>query len=173
MMSDPGSGTLELRPARHEDVEAIARVWHDGWRDGHLGHVPAALAAHRRIEEFRRRVPPRLDATTVASVDGRLVGFVTLHDDEVEQVYVDASARGSGVAPALLRHAERAIAARFDRAWLAVATGNARARRFYARQGWTDAGDLDYPAEIGGGTLPVPCRRYEKDVRGAEGQPSR
>jgi len=46
-----------------------------------------------------------------------------------------------------------------------VAVGNARARRFYTREGWSDAGDLAYAAETEAGTISVPCRRYEKDVR--------
>jgi GNAT superfamily N-acetyltransferase len=155
-----------LRAARPDDVEAIATVWHAGWFDGHLGHVPEALVEHRRLADFRERVPPRVPQTTVAVIGSRVVGFVTMHDDEVEQVYVAAEARGGDTAGALLRHAEETIARRFDLAWLAVATGNARARRFYARCGWRDAGALDYPAEIPGGTLLVPCRRYEKLVRG-------
>jgi GNAT superfamily N-acetyltransferase len=155
-----------LRPARPDDAEAIAILWHAGWVDGHLGHVPEALVQHRRLADFRERVPPRVPQTTVAILGSRVVGFVTVHDDEVEQLYVAAEARGGGTASALLRHAEDTIARRFDLAWLAVATGNARARRFYARNGWSDAAALDYPAEVAGGTLLVPCRRYEKRVRG-------
>ena len=56
------------------------------------------------------------------------------------------------------------IAGRFDTAWLAVVAGNARARRFYEKSGWHDAGGFDYPAEIKGGTIPVPSRRYEKGL---------
>ena len=100
----------------------------------------------------------------MATLGSRLVGFVTVQDDEVEQLYVDASLRGSGVAPALLRHGEGVIAVRHPRAWLAVAVGNARARRFYARQGWSDAGDLAYAAETAAGSISVPWRRYEKNV---------
>jgi hypothetical protein len=73
-----------LRGATLEDAERIAQIWHAGWRDGHLGHVPEALLPHRRLEHFRARVPPRIPATTVAVTDGELVGFVTIHDDEVE-----------------------------------------------------------------------------------------
>jgi GNAT superfamily N-acetyltransferase len=153
-----------LRAAKPDDVEAIATVWHTGWRDGHLGHVPEALVAHRELDEFRRRVPDRLATTTVAVDEGAVVGFVTLHDDEVEQVYVASVARGTGTAAALLAEAERQVARRFDRAWLAVVAGNARARRFYAREGWSDAGPIDYPAEIPGGTLVVPSQRYEKNL---------
>lgn len=151
-----------LRPATNHDVEAIAEVWHRGWLDGHVGHVPEAIHQHRRLVDFRQRVPPRLAETTVATIDSRVAGFVTVREDEVEQIYVAQEARGGATAKALLGHAEQAISARFGVAWLAVATGNARARRFYARQGWTDAGALDYAAETMDGTMLVPCRRYEK-----------
>jgi ribosomal protein S18 acetylase RimI-like enzyme len=167
--SGPAPAGLALRRAVPEDGEAIAAVWHAGWADGHLGHVPEALAAHRSLDDFRRRVPKRLPETTVAVAGGRVVGFVMLHGDEVEQVYVAREARGGGAADALLAHAEREVARRAPVAWLAVAAGNARARRFYERNGWTDAGSLDYAAEVEGGTMVVPCRRYVKRVSGVAG----
>lgn len=155
---------MNIRSATREDLEAIATLWHSGWRDGHLGHVPPELLKHRRLEDFRERVPERLGTTIVATDETGLVGFVTLRDDELEQLYVDARARGTGAAARLIEHGERVIATRFDRAWLAVATGNARARRFYERCGWHDAGALAYPAQIPGGSIIVPCQRYEKRV---------
>jgi ribosomal protein S18 acetylase RimI-like enzyme len=159
--------TVELRPATDADVEDICRIWHDGWRDGHLGNVPDGLLAHRRPDDFRALVPPRISLTTVAVHDGVVVGFVTVHRDEVEQVYVDAGARGSGVADALLANAESIVGQRFDRAWLAVVAGNARARRFYERRGWTNGGEFDTQAPMpGGGTIAVPALRYEKRVDG-------
>lgn len=97
--------------------------------------------------------------------DDRVAGFVTIHDDEVEQIYVAADVRGGGVAGALLRHAEQSIAERFDTAWLAVVADNARARRFYERNGWRDGGACDSAAEASGGTILVPCRRYAKPLR--------
>lgn len=151
-----------LRAATDGDVDAIARVWHAAWRDGHLGHVPPALHRHRRPEHFRERVPSRLRMTTVATIGPAIVGFVVVRDDEIEQIHVAPEARGTGVAAALLERGERRIAERHDRAWLAVVAGNARARRFYRRNGWRDAGAIDYPAETADGTLIVPCRRYEK-----------
>ena len=74
-----------------------------------------------------------------------------IRGDEVEQLYVDAAARGSGVAGALLEHAEHEIAAGHPVAWLAVAEGDARGRRFYARSGWSNAGAFDYAGRGGGG----------------------
>jgi GNAT superfamily N-acetyltransferase len=157
-----------LRAATPEDAEAIAAIWARGWRDGHEGFVPAALSAYRSLDDFRRLVPPRIARTTVAIADGNVVGFTTLAGtDEIEQVYVAESARGSGVAAALLAHGEATIATRAPRAWLAVVAGNLRARRFYERCGWGDAGALEYEAEIEGGTLTVPCRRYEKALGAA------
>ena len=153
-----------LRRADKSDVEAIAETWHRAWSDGHLGHVPDALLPHRTLRHFLERVPPRIPGTTVATLDGRVVGFVTIHDDELEQIFVAAEARGGGVASALLADGEARIAREHPRAWLAVVAGNARARRFYERSGWRDAGALTYAAEIPGGTLPVPCRRYEKEL---------
>jgi len=153
-----------LRRATADDVEAIAEIWHRGWPDGHLGHVPPALRQHRGLDDFRRRVPPRLAGTIVATIDSRVVGFVMVHDDELEQLYVDPCARGGGAAGALLRQGEDMIAARFERGWLAVVPGNSRARRFYANHGWHDAGDFDYGAETASGTMPVVCRLYEKHM---------
>ena len=164
-----GVPNVTLRPAAPDDTETIATLWHSGWRDGHIGHVPDALLPHRHLEDFRRRVPPRIPESTVATIDGQVVGFVTVKEDELEQMYVAAAARGTGLADVLIRHAEEVIARRFDVAWLSVAVGNARARRFYERSGWRDAAAIDYHAEIEGGTIPVPCRRYEKRVTKEKG----
>ncbi|HEX7425551.1 MAG TPA: hypothetical protein VF328_00700, partial [Mycobacterium sp.] len=51
-------------------------------------------------------------------------------------------------------------------AWLAVATGNDRARRFYERCGWTDEGAFDYAAATESGSTPVPCHRYSAGTSG-------
>jgi GNAT superfamily N-acetyltransferase len=154
-----------LRAAEPADVTAIADVWHRGWRDGHLGHVPAGLHAHRTPESFADRVPRRLATTVVASQAALILGFVMVHADELEQLYVAEASRGTGVAAALLAAGEQRIAKDFALAWLAVVAGNERARSFYARHGWRDAGASDYVAETLGGTFVVPVRRYEKPLQ--------
>jgi len=155
-----------IRPGTPDDAAAVARIWAAGWRDGHLGHVPEALVRARTSESFRVRAAERVDDTAVAVVAGEVAGFVMVVDDEVDQVYVDAAHRGSGLADLLLRAAERLVAAGgHPRAWLAVATGNARARRFYQRQGWTDDGAFEHAAPVGDGSIAVACHRFVKDVR--------
>jgi GNAT superfamily N-acetyltransferase len=150
------------RHATEADVVDIARVWHDAWRDGHVGHVPDSLVEQRTPDEFVARVPARIAATHVIDDEHGVVGFVTVQADELEELFVDRRARGTGVAAALLVHGEQTIAEQFPVAWLAVVTGNARARRFYERQGWHDAGPLTYLAETLAGPAMVSTRRYEK-----------
>ncbi len=155
-----------IRPAGAADMAAVADLWHAGWHDGHAGHVPDGLTAARTLAAFHERTPARVADTAVAVADdGSLLGFVMVVDDEVEQVFVARSARGTGVAADLLAEAEHRVAsAEHDTAWLAVVVGNARARRFYERCGWADVGDLPYEVTAGGETFVSPCRRYEKKV---------
>lgn len=152
-----------LRPAEPADAASVADIWRRGWADGHLRFVPDALVTVRTDESFLVRASQRLDDTTVATVDGGVVGFVMVVDDEVEQVYVASSHRGTGVADRLLADAERQVAAQgHRRAWLAVVAGNTRARAFYERMGWDDDGPFDYAADSHAGPIVVPCRRYTK-----------
>jgi ribosomal protein S18 acetylase RimI-like enzyme len=155
-----------IRPASDADMAAVADLWHEGWHDGHAGHVPEGLTAARTLEAFHERTPSRVADTTVAVADdGELLGFVMVNDDEVEQVFVGRAARGSGIAVALLDDGERRVAAAgYDVAWLAVVEGNARARAFYAKQGWRDEAELPYSVTAGGQSFVSPCRRYVKAV---------
>jgi GNAT superfamily N-acetyltransferase len=163
-----GNDGVQLRGASSDDVEAVASIWRDGWPDGHLGNVPDELVAARTAESFSSRAAQRVGDTVVAVVGGAVAGFVMVVDDEVEQVYVSSRHRGTGVAAALLGEAERRVRTNgHERAWLAVVAGNARARRFYERMGWTDEGAFDYPAANSGSTVPVPCQRYVRRLDAA------
>lgn len=158
--------SLRVRPAAAEDAPKVAEIWEEGWRAGHLGHVPEELTRIRTPESFRSRAADRVGDTTVATAEnGDVVGFVMVVGDEVEQVYVAREHRGSGVAVTLLDEAGRLVAANgYTKAWLAAAVGNARARRFYEREGWADEGYFDYVATHSGGTIAIPCHRYTKSV---------
>jgi ribosomal protein S18 acetylase RimI-like enzyme len=155
-----------VRPATAEDAPAVARIWRDGWHDGHDSLVPESLVRVRTDESFRTRAADRVADTTVVAADGEVVGFVMVVGDEVEQVYVSSRHRGSGVADVLLREAERRVRRNgHPSAWLAVVAGNRRARSFYERLGWSDEGGFDYEATVeDGSTVSVPCRRYVKAV---------
>jgi DNA/RNA-binding domain of Phe-tRNA-synthetase-like protein/GNAT superfamily N-acetyltransferase len=162
LSNDP---TVVIRPAGSEDADDVAEIWRHGWRDGHLGLVPQELVDARTEESFRTRALERVGDTTVATVDGTVAGFIMVMGDEVEQVYVSAAHRGTGVADVLMEEAERQVRANgHGEAWLAVVAGNARARAFYERAGWRDEGPFDYSAVTGRGPILVPCRRYTRGV---------
>jgi DNA/RNA-binding domain of Phe-tRNA-synthetase-like protein/ribosomal protein S18 acetylase RimI-like enzyme len=156
---------IVIRPAVPMDADAVAEIWRLGWRDGHEGLVPQELVEIRTDESFRTRAGKRVADTAVATVAGAVAGFVMVVEDEVEQVYVSAAHRGSGVAQALIAEAERRVRANgHGKAWLAVVAGNGRARSFYERAGWEDEGAFEYAAATEHGPIAVPCHRYTKAV---------
>jgi GNAT superfamily N-acetyltransferase len=162
---DSANDLPSVRRATAADASFVAEIWRTGWHDAHDGNVPDELIAARTDESFDRRAAERVADTSVAVVGGDVVGFVMVVGDEVEQVYVSQHHRGSGIADVLLDSAERQVAAdSHPVAWLAVATGNARARRFYERHGWVDEGEFAYPAQGPDGPIDVPCHRYTKVV---------
>jgi GNAT superfamily N-acetyltransferase len=132
--------------------------------------VSDELAAARHADSFRTRAAQRVPDTTVATIDEEVVGFVMVVGDELEEVYVDARHRGTGVADLLMTDAEGQVAGgRSTTAWLAVVSGNARTRWFYERRGWTDAGVFVYSAAgdgAAGDGPPIPLRahRYQKKL---------
>jgi putative acetyltransferase len=162
----PVAGPYVVRKATSNDLEAVARIWHVGWIDGHLGHVPPELVRYRdNQEQFAVRARTRLETMWVAESSRGVVGFVVVKADEVEQLFVEKEARGTGVAAMLLRKGEAAIrGAGHRRAWLAAVAGNQRARSFYSREGWRDSGPFIYLAETPAGPFEVPSHRYEIDL---------
>jgi GNAT superfamily N-acetyltransferase len=155
--------TLETRPAEAADIARIAEIWGPAWLDGHLGGVPDELVRIRTPENFVKRSTAIQPHTTLAVLDGVVVGFVAIAGDEIDQLFVDAVARGQGVADVLLKTGEDAIAAAgHGAAWLAVVATNARARRFYERNGWSDAGEFSYRTDGDDAVFEVLCHRYEK-----------
>jgi GNAT superfamily N-acetyltransferase len=163
----PTRDPYRIRKATSNDVDQVARIWLAGWADGHVGNVPPELVKHReQLEVYVSRARERIGGMWIAEAnDGQVLGFVVVKLDELEQVYVDRAARGTGVAAQLLRTGEDEVRrAGHTRAWLAVVAGNARARAFYERHGWRDAGSFIYQAETEAGTFPVPSHRYQIDL---------
>jgi len=155
-----------LRDAKADEVDRLARIWYDGWQDAHAAILPEKLARLRTPESFRDRLLARLSTTRVAELQGEAVGFCTLDDDELYQLFVAASARGSGVAAALVADAENRLTdAGFDTAWLGCAIGNERAARFYEKCGWHRVGEVVVAVETTQGPFDLELWRYEKPLR--------
>lgn len=155
-----------MRDAVPRDIEPLAELWHSGWQDAHARILPADLARHRTLENFRERMRDHLADVRVAGPVGAPLGFTMFKDDELYQVYVSAAARGTGVAAELLKDAEQHLRSRGVRkAWLACAIGNDRAARFYAKHGWRKSGNhlLDLPMPDGS-VYKLEVWRYEKTL---------
>ena len=171
-MGDPGpvqrdddEWVVAIRPATDDDVATMARIWHEAWGDGHRGNVPDALVRHRGRDQFLPRAAERVAHSWIGELDGIAHGFVTVADDELEQIFVVGAGRGTGLATELIERGKTVIRdAGHAQGWLAVVAGNARARAFYEREGWVDAGAFAYQAQTDAGPIDVPCRRYTIDL---------
>jgi GNAT superfamily N-acetyltransferase len=156
---------MHVRRAEEADIDHLARVWYDGWRDAHAKIVPGELARARTLESFRSRLAEALSRVRVVGAPGAPGGFSMLKGDELYQLYVSAQARGSGVAAALIADAEERLAeSGVTTAWLDCAIGNERAARFYEKSGWHRTGVVVSELQIPSGILPLEVWRYEKSL---------
>ena len=96
---------MDVRAADHAEIDHLAKLWYDGWQDAHARIMPAELARYRTLESFRHRLEAALPTVRVSGLSGQPTGFCMVKDDELYQLYVAASVRGSGVAAALLADA--------------------------------------------------------------------
>ncbi len=156
---------MEVRNAEEQEIDALAKIWHDGWNDAHAEIVPPALRRVRTLESFIERVRAALQTVRVVGPAGAPLGFSMTKDDELYQLYVSAEARGSGVAKVLIADAEAQLSeAGYKTAWLACAIGNDRAARFYEKSGWRRVGNMINHLETSGGAFDLEVWRYEKPL---------
>jgi GNAT superfamily N-acetyltransferase len=156
---------MDVRAAQEQEIDQLARLWHDGWHEAHAPIVPEELTRLRTLASFGDRLGAALPNVRVVGPPGAPVGFCIVQGDELYQLFVSSDSRGSGVAAALVADAEaRLSAAGVETAWLACAIGNQRAARFYEKCGWHRAGNMINPAETSDGPFPLEVWRYEKTM---------
>ena len=149
---------IAVRDAVVADAPALGRVHVAAWRTAYVGIMPAdylenldpADSAESWAGAIERNPLPAEGRRLVVSVDGVLVGFSLVwparNDDEAGlgeliMINLHPDAWGVGAGTALLAADVDALRGLgFDEAVLWVAEGNARARRFYEREGWQPDG---------------------------------
>jgi GNAT superfamily N-acetyltransferase len=158
---------MDVRDADAAEISHLARLWYDGWQDAHARIVPVELTRRRTLESFGDRLRAALPNVRVIGPLGAPVGFCIVSGDELNQLFVSAQSRGSGVAAALIGDAEaRLFANGVETAWLGCAIGNDRAARFYEKCGWRRAGVMVEHLETSEGLFPLEVWRYEKSMPG-------
>ena len=127
---------FHLRPYRAEDEGAAIALWLESWRQTYPEIDFGARVTWWRARWQKELVP---NATViVAEQSGALTGFVTIDNKGyLDQLVVAPTHWGSALGNALLDEAKRLSP---DQITLLVNADNARAIRFYERNGFVQAG---------------------------------
>ena len=128
---------FQLRPYRAEDEDAAIELWRQTWQQAYPLIDFAARVPWWR-ERWRNELVPNA-AIIVAEEASTLVGFVTIDaKGYLDQLVVVPSQWGSKLATALVDEAKRRSP---NGVTLLVNKDNARAIRFYERNGFVHAGE--------------------------------
>ena len=127
-----------FRPYTPADEDAAIELWRRAWQE-HYPHIDFTKRVDWWRERWRNELVP-VAAIAVAESEGRMVGFVTVDPKTgyLDQIVVAPEAWGSDVADRLMAEARRISPGGLK---LKVNADNARAIRFYAKQGFADAGE--------------------------------
>jgi GNAT superfamily N-acetyltransferase len=174
------TATGQVRRARPADAAPLAVVHVRSWQGAYRGLLPQeyldGLEPADRTDRWRRALERDnwpAAGCLVAVSDSEVAGFVnfgpTRDTDpsgsrvgEISAIYVLPEAWGTGLGRGLMTAALSQLGAGgYEAAALWVLESNVRARRFYARAGWTPDGSAKQE-EIGG--APVTEVRYRRPL---------
>jgi GNAT superfamily N-acetyltransferase len=164
-MTEPARDDVSFRPAEPADALCLGVLATQVFLDTYAPHgIRAAIArevlAHCSVAAYAALLADPGVTILVAECAGHLVGFSQVVDgvghaqvpdaapSELRRLYLQECFTGRGVGRDLLRHAEKAAAARgADTLWLTAWMGNARALQFYPRCGYEERGSTVYTIE--------------------------
>jgi putative acetyltransferase len=134
--------SLRLRAYVPADEDAAIELWRRTWQR-HYPQIDFAARVPWWRERWRTELVPTA-IITMAENGGSLVGFVTVDPNTryLDQIVVAPEAWGSDVALQLIAEAKRISPGGLD---LAVNADNARAIRFYEKQGFAITGQDKNP----------------------------
>jgi ribosomal protein S18 acetylase RimI-like enzyme len=158
----------QIRPAKHDDAEALAVLKRETFRESFVDggfaipYPPADIAqfevANYGIERITAELADSEKMSWVAEIEGRLLGYAHVGptklphheaapgDGELYQLYVRNEAQGLKLGGKLLAVALTHLAkTRPGPIWLGVWSGNLRAQAIYAAQGFEKVGEYDFP----------------------------
>jgi putative acetyltransferase len=131
------STSVQLRPYRADDEDAAIALWQRTWQQAYPSIDFAARVAWWRAR-WRDELVPNA-AVVVAEQADEMIGFVTIDaTGYLDQLVVAPEHWGSALGGALVDEAKRKAP---DGVTLLVNKDNARAIRFYERNGFAPAGE--------------------------------
>ena len=119
-----------IRSYQNSDLDQLLDVWE---RASRLAHpfLEEAFMQESRQKIVEVYVP--ITKTWVWAEDGRVIGFISMLDNEVGGLFVDPEAHGRGIGTALLDH----VKPMHSTLRLEVFKSNIKSRGFYAHYGFT------------------------------------
>lgn len=155
------------RPARMTDKEPIARLHADSWRRSYRGLFSDRFLAEEadadRLQVWTQRLAAAAENqfVYVADQNGEVQGFVCVYaqDDPqwgslIDNLHIAHAVKRQGLGRNLMLQASRWLAQRHadTGVYLWVMEANQPARRFYETFGAKNAGVIDKPNPVGGGS---------------------
>ncbi|ACP22983.1 acetyltransferase (plasmid) [Sinorhizobium fredii NGR234] len=131
---------IVIRPARPDEVDALAHIGLAAWRKGIKPLVPAEIAL--AIEKDNPFVPFLRQigsSIVVAEIEGQAggIGACEHADDTISDIWVAPPFEGRGAGSALIRALEAQVLDRgYSEARIEVAAANERALELYGRLGY-------------------------------------
>jgi len=141
-----------VRRAHGHEARALADVWLRS-RRASIPDIPPPVHSDDEVRGFFATVVIPTRDTWVVEADGRIVALMVLHDDWIDQLYVDPDWAGRGLGSELLAVAKTLRPSGLQ---LWAFESNARARRFYERHGFVAVERTDGDNEEG-----APDVRYQ------------
>ena len=123
--------SVEIRPARRDDAEAIADVHLHSRREA-MPWLPVLHSREDTISYFAHHVLLH-EQVIVVEVNQLVVGFIALEREHIDHLYIAPAYQGEGFGDRLLAIAKES---RPDGLTLWAFQRNARARRFYEARGF-------------------------------------
>jgi ribosomal protein S18 acetylase RimI-like enzyme len=172
----PGTASYLVRRAVENDAARIAVVHVKTWRAAYRGLIPddylAGLDTQRRERVWKDLIGAPEEMVQVAMRGSRIVGFCSLLPSrdsaappeiaEISSLYVEPSEWGRGAGRSLMDAAlDHAASHGFMAVTLWVLSANERAKRFYAKAGFSPDGTEQDDERLG---FPIHEVRYRRDL---------